>query len=1525
MTDRDGGELRCPACGAPVDPSSYARCRQCDVDVSSPVFREILEADATLHQYKATYDDLVARWHALSASRAALLSRLVLTRGVPSGATPPPATPTPAPTSADAFASPTVAVRPIDVLGTQPAPAQPAPAEAAPAPRARAPRPPKPTRDRPRRLTAPALLGVSGASLLIASAIVFIAVTWQTFFPLAQGLIVAAVAAGTAYLALWLTKHDLATSGGAVGVVAMGFVGVAVIAFNRVAGALGDFAVPVALVGVAAAGLALSRAGILWVGATAALALGSAATGLTWAFARLPRADGRLVWALVGALLAVAILASFRLWKTAPSRLVLRVAGVALLSYASLPLLLDIAWNDRSGWAAAAAAVPFAALVGFAVPWPRFTLAPATALATAVVASVAWGQGATQAQTVSAVAGATVVVAAACALAPARWRNPVLLGLAPAGAAIAASALVVAVQLLFLLGRAGQVAEWFPFSPYSGVAVVIGGVALAAPGLWTPRPSWLRPLSVVGSSFITVGVTEASYSIAISVAPYEEWAVAVAFTAGALVVVASALLWRSVPARWVAGIAATVLATIAGLDGAYSLAVRETGIGVCLAVALVPPLLLAVFGARWPRVTLGSTALLVTALGAAGGYLADDAVFVAIAAGSLVAAVGLWAGSRIPEAWRASVVIGLLPAVALAVGIGLLNALPVTASFLSGGAYETVWVPDLWTSAITAIGGIALGALRLWNVPRRAASGVSMAGAVIMVAAGASATLTTASAWGLDAHVGLATIGTVASVVVAASVVLWSTNAARLVNGIGATVLLTLAGIHGAVAFASPSASLWLGVAVIASPIVVLVVFGRWWPRITLGPASLLVSIAAVSVARHAEATAATSYALVAASVAAVALAGAVTPARWRVPLLLGSAPAAAAAAAIAAGIGATAVASVIERGTSVEASGAAVWTTTGAALLAAAAIASRWWRVGARAETGTQIAGALSATVAAASAATIVANPWGDRPVLVSAAAVAFALLGAATIPLWARAAARRAGGVASVAWLTFVALVNARRLGDAEAFDVSTDSWWGRLAIAVAVVAVLAALGTRWPAYTLGPASFLATASVFAAVDGRGVSWKVALVAAAVCAAAVAWIGTVTRERASRALQWGLAPVGAFIGVYIAWSTVATVGMLLWSFAHTEAPWTRDVWDSAVVVAVVVGACSQLWVRDRIGWIAVAATPLIATGLPGHWSWVVTVVVVIAAFVAWVVREESTRVTGDAVLILSFFAFALGARWNGSLAATAAVGAVTALGLAVRGEGDLAQRGLFVAPVYGAFAAGFAVVALGGSGGVALASAMVVALGISIGAAARGLDPDFVVTPVAVGLATVAIPLASPAATRSGVALLLAGAGWLAIAVLRWRPARWISSGVFSLGTALVLIGAHVAVVEAYTAVPAISILAIGLWWLADDSRMTTLRALGPGLAVALVPSLLTLMADPTHLARTLALTGATVILAVVGVGLRWFAPILATSITAVIVSFTQVFASEQIVPRWVSFAVVGSLLLAIAATYEKLKTLR
>jgi hypothetical protein len=366
-------------------------------------------------------------------------------------------------------------------------------------------------------------------------------------------------------------------------------------------------------------------------------------------------------------------------------------------------------------------------------------------------------------------------------------------------------------------------------------------------------------------------------------------------------------------------------------------------------------------------------------------------------------------------------------------------------------------------------------------------------------------------------------------------------------------------------------------------------------------------------------------------------------------------------------------------------------------------------------------------------------------------------------------------------------------------------------------------------------------------------------------------------------------------------------------------------SLWAGGIAIAALAAILSLGPVRRAVTWVAVPFLVVASASLPGHWTWIVLGVIAAGALAAYHYAGPRLHLSADAVMVTALVACVWSARTDGSLALMTGVATVMAVSIAVRHYRALRTRALWLAPVTGAISAGTGAIALGLGVGVALAAAMIGAVGVSIGCAAAGLDRKLAVTPPLVGIATVVIPLISPAATRSGVALIIAGAGWLALAVLKWPPGRWISSGVLSVGTALVLVGAHVTVVEAYVAVPAITVLAIGLWWLADDPEVRTFRALGPGLAVGLIPSLVALAMDPAHLARTLALTGATVALAVVGVAFRWFAPILATCVTAVTVSFTQVFASEQIVPRWVSFGIVGSLLLAIAATYEKLKKLR
>ena len=89
--------------------------------------------------------------------------------------------------------------------------------------------------------------------------------------------------------------------------------------------------------------------------------------------------------------------------------------------------------------------------------------------------------------------------------------------------------------------------------------------------------------------------------------------------------------------------------------------------------------------------------------------------------------------------------------------------------------------------------------------------------------------------------------------------------------------------------------------------------------------------------------------------------------------------------------------------------------------------------------------------------------------------------------------------------------------------------------------------------------------------------------------------------------------------------------------------------------------------------------------------------------------------------------------------------------------------------------------------------------------------------------------------------------------------------------------------------------------------------------------MPSYLALFAQPQTLARPLALVFAALVLAIVGVARRWFAPLLATALTAVVLAVGQIAAHDALVPKWVSFAFVGGVILALGLVAERISKMR
>ncbi len=246
------GPIACPLCGEPVQVDVVERCATCGMDTRDPGVSRILEIDAEWQEISADYGRLMEKLEALKGERQRWIDALLASRVPPeatAGAASAHAGAAPSPLAAPAAQATAAAGPPapdaVTRLDGQPVPPPGEWPQAAP----RAPR-----RARPRRLTAPNMLGVSGAALLITGAILFVAVTWATFPPVAQAAVVLLVAAGIATLSSWLTERDLPVSGGAVGVAAIAFAGVSVIAIDRGIHILGRLTVAAALAVTVAAG-----------------------------------------------------------------------------------------------------------------------------------------------------------------------------------------------------------------------------------------------------------------------------------------------------------------------------------------------------------------------------------------------------------------------------------------------------------------------------------------------------------------------------------------------------------------------------------------------------------------------------------------------------------------------------------------------------------------------------------------------------------------------------------------------------------------------------------------------------------------------------------------------------------------------------------------------------------------------------------------------------------------------------------------------------------------------------------------------------------------------------------------------------------------------------------------------------------------------------------------------------------------------------------------------------------------------
>ncbi|MEU5724005.1 hypothetical protein ABZ783_19560 [Micromonospora sp. NPDC047738] len=356
-------------------------------------------------------------------------------------------------------------------------------------------------------------------------------------------------------------------------------------------------------------------------------------------------------------------------------------------------------------------------------------------------------------------------------------------------------------------------------------------------------------------------------------------------------------------------------------------------------------------------------------------------------------------------------------------------------------------------------------------------------------------------------------------------------------------------------------------------------------------------------------------------------------------------------------------------------------------------------------------------------------------------------------------------------------------------------------------------------------------------------------------------------------------------------------------------------------------------------------AALPFGAVALP----------VLLAAIGApWPVVPALTFGAGLAALLVAALA---GPRWA-LLPITVPLG----LALTVPGLGGLLATRAGTLAGLGALVVAAAVVgAVGREDGIRLAgrlSALAAATGFAVTASLAGGLPLRTAAFAVLAVAAAALhagPLLRPATATPGAALAVAAAAhavallallltngalrhaaavcalWgavVAVRVLRRdEPAgrRWVLAGVAGgselLGGWLLLAAGGVAVLEAYTVPAAALALGAGLVALRTRPGLNSWLALGPGLAAALLPSLVSVLAAPDPQPwRRLALGVVALGVVLGGAARRWQAPVVLGAVTLVPLALHELARGWDLLPRWIYLGLGGLALIALAATYER-----
>ena len=289
-------------------------------------------------------------------------------------------------------------------------------------------------------------------------------------------------------------------------------------------------------------------------------------------------------------------------------------------------------------------------------------------------------------------------------------------------------------------------------------------------------------------------------------------------------------------------------------------------------------------------------------------------------------------------------------------------------------------------------------------------------------------------------------------------------------------------------------------------------------------------------------------------------------------------------------------------------------------------------------------------------------------------------------------------------------------------------------------------------------------------------------------------------------------------------------------------------------------------------------------------------------------------------------------------SASLTAGIGGAMALVLATAfavAEHRHARKGVAVAPVLtGGLAVLTGTLALTAAGTASAWSSATTALVVAVFAAvlllvaapvSRRASSRLALELTAIAPAVVAAA-AAPDLTSLAMILTVLGTAIALDAVLNVdrQHAGWVATVLLG-GATLLRVMLEVRAPEVYTLPAAALLLAAGGWRLHRDPTSDSLGAVGSGLVLALVPSLLLALQDPLTLRGVLVAAAGLLVLAV-GVRRHLSAPFVAGAGTLALLAVRQLGPVSDVLPRWLALAVVGVSLLAVGITWEsRLRNLR